>query len=291
MAEDGGFRYELFIVHAAADRPWVDGYLRHAMGVEPARLITPRDFTLGAAIPAEFDRAVASSRYTALVLSPAFLADRWAEFGEQLISYTSVEEGRGRVVVLTLYQCQPPPRLRFRVGLDCTDWTHWDEEAKRLRDLLGHGDPQPEVIPCPYPGMSPVPARGQAIFFGQDEEIQDLLTELRAHRFLMVIGSSGSGKSSLVLAGLLPRLADPNVFPPGTWKAIMLRPGVAPCASWQPVWAVTPTRPNPCLRACWGRSSGSAAPPVCGSVRGGVQPGQGPRRAGPVPKPAPSHAG
>ena len=48
------------------------------------------------------------------------------------------------------------------------------------------------------------------------------------HRFLLVIGSSGSGKSSLVLAGLLPKLADPNVFSPGTWKTVTLRPGATP---------------------------------------------------------------
>ena len=89
-----------------ADRAWVDGYLRHAVGVEPDRLITPRDFKLGAPIPAEFDRAVASSRYTAPVLSPAFLADRWAEYGEQLVSFTTVEEGRARVVALTLDPCR-----------------------------------------------------------------------------------------------------------------------------------------------------------------------------------------
>ena len=43
-----------------------------------------------------------------------------------------------------------------------------------------------------------------------------------------MIGSSGSGKSSLVLAGLLPKLADPNVFSPGTWKTVTLRPGATP---------------------------------------------------------------
>ena len=93
------------------------------------------------------------------MLSPAFLADRWTEFGEQLVSFTSVEEGRGRVVAVTLHPCEPPPRLRFRVGLDCTDWTQWDEQAGRLRDLLGRPEPTPEVIPCPYPGMVPFPPR------------------------------------------------------------------------------------------------------------------------------------
>ena len=121
MANDGEFRYDLFIVHADSDRAWVDGYLRHAVGVEPDRLITRRDFQPGAVIADEYERAVASSRYTALVLSPAYLADRWAEFGEQLVSFTSVEEGRGRVVALTLEPCQPPARLRFLVGLDFTN--------------------------------------------------------------------------------------------------------------------------------------------------------------------------
>jgi TIR domain len=173
MAKQGETRYDLFIVHAADDRAWVDGYLKHALGVEPARLITPRDFQLGAAIPAEFERAVASSRYTALVLSPRFLADRWAEFGEQLVSFTIVEEGRGRLVALTLHKCEPPPRLRFRVGLDCTDWTQWDEQAARLRDLLGRPEPTPEVIPCPYPGMVPFRPEDARFFFGREAEIQD----------------------------------------------------------------------------------------------------------------------
>ena len=232
MAKQGETRYDLFIVHAADDRAWVDGYLKHALSAEPARLITPRDFQLGAAIPAEFEQAVASSRYTALVLSPAFLTDRWAEFGDQLVNFTSVEEGRGRVVTLKLHPCDPPLRLRFRVGLDCTNRTQWDAQAAQLRALLKVPEPPPEVIRCPYPGMVPfsldLDGNPSHPFYGREAEIQDLLTKLRAHRFLLVIGSSGSGKSSLVLAGLLPKLADPNVFSPGTWKTVTLRPGATP---------------------------------------------------------------
>ena len=125
--------YDLFILHADADRAWVDGYLKHAIGVDTTRLVTRQGFTLGASIPAEFDRVVRSSRYTAVVLSPAFLADRWGEFGEQLVSFTSVEEDRNRIIVMTLHPCQTPLHVRFRVGLDCTDWTRWDEQASKIR--------------------------------------------------------------------------------------------------------------------------------------------------------------
>ena len=43
-----------------------------------------------------------------------------------------------------------------------------------------------------------------------------------------MIGSSGSGKSSLVTAGLLPKLDDPKNFPRGTWRVLTLRPGATP---------------------------------------------------------------
>src|SRR3954470_6906559 len=89
--------YDLFVVHAEADRAWVDGYLKHALGLDAGRVMTPRDFRLGASIVSEFERGVQSSRFTLLVLSPAFLSDRWAEFGEGLVSFSAVDEGRNRL--------------------------------------------------------------------------------------------------------------------------------------------------------------------------------------------------
>jgi WD40 repeat protein len=239
--------YDLFIVHADADRAWVEGYLKPALGLEPGRAITPGDFALGAPIAAEFDRAVASSRYSVLVLSPAFLADRWSEFGEQLVSYTSVEKGRGRLVALTLHPCQPPPRLRFRVGLDCIDSTRWNEEVQRLRDLLDRPEPPPERIACPYPGMRPFADGFERFFFGRDAEIEGMVRHFRNHRFLFVIGPSGSGKSSLVRAGLLPALERSRTVPPGYWRFRQMRPGARPVERLADVLEGDPSAPEPAL--------------------------------------------
>ena len=112
---------------------------------------------------AEFERGVTSSRFTLLVLSPAFLADRWAEFGEGLVSFSAVDEGRNRLLALTLHSCQAPLRLRFRESLDCTDWTRWDEEAARLRRHLDAPEPTIEAVPCPYPGMVPFRKAGRPL--------------------------------------------------------------------------------------------------------------------------------
>ena len=220
--------YDLFVVHAEADRAWVDGYLKHALGLDPGRVMTPRDFRLGASVVGEFERGAASSRFTLLVLSPAFLADRWAEFGEGLVSFSAVDEGRNRLLALTLHPCQAPLRLRFRESLDCTDWTHWDDETARLRRHLNAPEPTIEAIACPYPGMVPFRKEDARFFHGRDEEIRQLLTLIRQHHFLAVIGSSGSGKSSLVTAGLLPKLDEPRHFPKGTWRVLTMRPGATP---------------------------------------------------------------
>jgi WD40 repeat protein len=220
--------FDLFVVHAEADRAWVDGYLKPMLGLEPARVFTPRNFRLGEGIAAEFERGVTSSRFTLLVLSPAFLADRWAEFGEGLVAFSSVDEGRNRLLALTLHPCQAPLRLRFRESLDCTDWTRWDDEADRLRRHLEAPEPTIEAVSCPYPGMVPFRKEDARFFHGRDGEIQNLLTLVRQHHFLAVIGSSGSGKSSLITAGLLPRLDDPRNFPRGTWRVLSFRPGTTP---------------------------------------------------------------
>lgn len=70
--------------------------------------------------------------------------------------------------------------------------------------------PPPDFAPKnPYKGLAAFTAADRARFFGRDAFVDDLLARLREDpRFLAVIGASGSGKSSVMMAGLLPRLAD-----------------------------------------------------------------------------------
>ncbi|AUB80136.1 S8 family serine peptidase [Candidatus Thiodictyon syntrophicum] len=88
----------------------------------------------------------------------------------------------------------------------------------------------------PYPGLRPFRRDESDLFFGRDDQVDQLLDKLAETRFLAVIGTSGSGKSSLVRAGLLPAL-DSGVLTrsiaagpaPGTrWSIAELRPGEHP---------------------------------------------------------------
>lgn len=70
----------------------------------------------------------------------------------------------------------------------------------------------------PYRGLQPYEREHQELFFGRKEETEALLARLAQQPFTVVLGASGTGKSSLVKAGLLPRLTDTDsswcVLPP-----------------------------------------------------------------------------
>jgi hypothetical protein len=83
----------------------------------------------------------------------------------------------------------------------------------------------------PFRGLASYDFADAPIFFGRDAQIRAALTRLQAaaergSAFLLVLGGSGSGKSSLARAGLLPALLAPKAVPGvGAWRRVILRPG------------------------------------------------------------------
>jgi hypothetical protein len=81
----------------------------------------------------------------------------------------------------------------------------------------------------PFPGLRPFEPEEAHLFFGRERQVDDLLLRLGRSRFTAVVGSSGSGKSSLVRAGLLPALAAGYLASAGShWKVALMRPGGSP---------------------------------------------------------------
>jgi formylglycine-generating enzyme required for sulfatase activity len=225
VAARDGQRYELFVVHADADVGWVRGYLLPALGLPEERVITSDTLEPGAALVDEFERAVRESRRTLLVLTAAFLADEWATFGRQIAAYAAIADGRARLIPLQLQPVELPLSVVSLRRLDYTRTDSWDEQTALLRRLLGQEEPPPERPRCPYPGMIPFGPDDSERFFGREQEIQELYRRVRRQRLLFVIGPSGSGKSSLIRAGLVPELERRE---PGSWVVGEMRPGVEP---------------------------------------------------------------
>ena len=98
------------------------------------------------------------------------------------------------------------------------------------------------ALPAPYVGLRPFTEAEALLFFGRDAHVRDLLGKLeRKQRFVAVLGASGTGKSSLVRAGLIPALHRGALHPrqtelPATaastqqWNVCIFQPGDAPLA-------------------------------------------------------------
>ena len=85
------------------------------------------------------------------------------------------------------------------------------------------------AIESPYPGLRAFEPHEWMLFFGREAHVEDLLQRLARHRFLAVIGASGSGKSSLVRAGLLPALYRGYLTGASSrWRIAVMRPGAGP---------------------------------------------------------------
>jgi len=81
----------------------------------------------------------------------------------------------------------------------------------------------------PFPGLRPFEFEESHLFFGRDNQIESLIATLADARFLAVVGTSGSGKSSLVRAGLLPALLSGMMTRAGSrWRIAITHPGDDP---------------------------------------------------------------
>ena len=86
-----------------------------------------------------------------------------------------------------------------------------------------------QVANNPFPGLRPFEFDESHLFFGRDGQSEQLTAKLSRTHFLAVVGTSGSGKSSLVRAGFLPALWGGFMTSAGSaWRVAILRPGNDP---------------------------------------------------------------
>ncbi len=106
-----------------------------------------------------------------------------------------------------------------------------DSSYDSVDDLLRALDGPPTArsdTASPYKGLRAFQEADAADFFGRDTLVDRMLERLRKGRFLALIGASGSGKSSAVRAGLLPRLRRGGIDGSENWFIVDMIPGAAP---------------------------------------------------------------
>jgi WD40 repeat protein/energy-coupling factor transporter ATP-binding protein EcfA2 len=127
-----------------------------------------------------------------------------------------------------------PPFLATRTWVD---FRRGIDDTRALQDLVNaiRGVPFGADAPVarddgtpPYRGLAAFTEADAGLFFGREREVQRLLEKLKSSRFVGVLGPSGSGKSSLVRAGLVPALHEAARGRDAQCRVLTLRPGATP---------------------------------------------------------------
>ncbi|MGW7819993.1 nSTAND1 domain-containing NTPase [Streptomyces puniciscabiei] len=111
-------------------------------------------------------------------------------------------------------------------GADAAEWEQrWRAVAQEVAAEPEHDDDDAQA---PYRGLARFEPADAYLFFGREELTERLFRQACLSRFAAVFGPSGSGKSSLLRAGLIPRLRDPDTteFRPAALR--VLTPGEHP---------------------------------------------------------------
>lgn len=181
---------------------------------------------------------------TALQSAQAFLlyvgrtaVDRWVDFEVQIALDRAAKDRRFRLIPVLGPGADPAALPDFVKLFQWIDLRSSPIPApETLRALLsGQAPSTSEAVPVllperpPFRGLLTFDVEDAVVFFGRERETEDLLKLLGRTPFLLVIGDSGCGKSSLVRAGLVPAL---------------LRGRFHDGRAWMRDWCVAITRPG-----------------------------------------------
>ena len=131
--------------------------------------------------------------------------------------FSSVRDARIKIQELTTIQDiqKQPPGVNW-LPVICKNTL---DPAPKWDDLGGLTGKLPD---SPYKGLSAFQEKDADFFFGRKKFIADLVQAVNTKAFVPVVGASGSGKSSLVFAGLVPRLREASM------QIVSFRPGNNP---------------------------------------------------------------
>jgi WD40 repeat protein/class 3 adenylate cyclase len=199
---------------ALAHHPWPgDAAVRVRMGAHTGEPLVADGHYVGIdvhrgariAAAAHGGQTLVSARTHDMVVSEA-AASGLRDVGAYRLKDMPEPERLYQLVIDGLLSSFPPPRVY--------------EEALAAAGLPDYSQP-PADVPCPYKGLLAFEPEDADLFFGREQVVDDLARRLEDAPFLAIVGASGSGKSSLVRAGVVPALRrrhrrlQPALFTPG----------------------------------------------------------------------------
>ena len=226
-------QYDVFLSHHSADKPVVEFVARklEEAGIRP--FLDQWHLIPGEPIQEGLEAALDQSATCAVFIGAAGTGP-WANEEMRAALAQRVKDPAFRVIPVPLPGVESEILDRLPHFLKLLLWVDFrpgleDEDAfeRLLAGIRGHApkltrekaSPEQIRLICPYRGLSAFREEDEALFFGRENWSERLLVMVQQQPFVVVLGASGSGKSSLAQAGLLPKLRRQ-----GHWRILCLRP-------------------------------------------------------------------
>jgi len=103
-----------------------------------------------------------------------------------------------------------------------------EQVSALIKQITTTFQPKPFDGRCPYKGLDVFEEEDAELFFGREKSVEDLLSRVKDSRTVFITGPSGSGKSSLVRAGLIPALKQGAIKNSERWLYETMKPGRDP---------------------------------------------------------------
>jgi WD40 repeat protein/energy-coupling factor transporter ATP-binding protein EcfA2 len=242
-AETPSDSFDVFLSHNSREKPAVTRIAEKLKrnGLEP--WLDKWCLTSGGDWQNELAGGLRSSAACAVFVGPAGIGN-WEDLEYKLATDRMAKDRAFRLFLVLLPGLPEPfdastlpPFLSIRTWVDMRPGI---EDTRAFQSLINaiKGLPlgperaiEPRDDICPYRGLQTFDEEHADFFFGRDSEIQRLIEKLKQTRFIAVLGSSGSGKSSLVRAGVIPALKNGVLPESGTWTIRVFTPGAHPLAA------------------------------------------------------------
>ncbi|HNP65992.1 MAG TPA: TIR domain-containing protein [Woeseiaceae bacterium] len=224
----------IFLSYHRVDGPASD-VLAIALRGEGFEVFRDRDSLVpGIPWPEQLEQALVESDAIVVCVGPEGLGS-WQKREIYLALDRQAYSDNFPVISLLLPGVDDPPLgfLRLETWIDLRQDINNPEALQKLARAVRGEPPLPEdtisapqSTVCPYRGLELFREEDAPFFFGREDLVKQLADKTRQAPMTALLGPSGSGKSSLVQAGLLPALHKDD--PTTHWHVMILRPGNDP---------------------------------------------------------------
>ncbi len=228
----------VFVSYSRRDKTFAERLARDLSDAGLDVWIDFRQIHAGELWKEEIFRGIRRSEIVLVLLSPDAVESQWVQLEVQ----TARELNKLIIpvmVVESLHQIEISPELNWLANVHFIRFASRYEAAFRelldslpgKRGLGAYDEVDPAKIPNPFKGLEAFQQTDSRFFYGREELVRKALNNLqriRGPRFLAIVGASGSGKSSLVRAGVIPQLRAGKLPKSETWRFAILTPGSDP---------------------------------------------------------------